>query len=164
MMSGYSRLVADWHSKYMQARLSILALSLLSLLPLHAFSCSQHHITLAAARYMPASILLSCQGFSSTYTLSVASRIGHPLTGAHRLPSFGPCLPLWPPLFPPHALYPGLLDLFQFHSYSVFFALSSMRLNTCFLYVCFLLRHSSYPFSSEKSQPTLRFQLRPHPL
>lgn len=33
-----------------------------------------------------------------------------------------------------------------------------------FLFVCFLLRHSPYPSSSEKFQPTLRFQLRPHPL
>lgn len=62
-MSGYSRPVVVWHSKYTQTGLSVLALSLLSLLPLHAFSCSQHHITLPAARCIPVSILLPCQGF-----------------------------------------------------------------------------------------------------
>ena len=87
---------------------------------------------------------------------------GTPLLGLTDTHSLVPAL--WPPLFSPHALYPGLLDLFQFHRYSVFFALSSMHLNTCFLFVCFLPRHSPYPSSSEKFQPTLRFQLRPHPL
>lgn len=58
---------------------------------------------------------------SSTRTLPIAFRVVHPLTMAHRLPPFGPCLPLWPQLSPTYTLYPVILDLFQFHRYSIFF-------------------------------------------
>lgn len=134
-MSRCLRLVLAWHSKPNHTRLCTFPV-----FPLAA-PAARHHTSPAAAGYIPASYS-PLSGVSCTPTLPITFRIEQGFDMAPR-PQFGPGLPSNLSSLPLIPFTPGILDFFQFYTYSVFPLLSKSLSTVLF---CFLPRASFLPF------------------